>query len=403
MSRFVRTRFVRRSFNTVIVLALLQIGCLPSTTAGGERLLRNSHHPAYGNIGYIPPNAALPDDGEIVIGSPMYGGSCDSCDTCEPSCGVCYEDPCCCSAGGRCGPRWVLYGDHLYLQVTGADVAHAQQQNGLGGAGTVPFGDISTTEMEFNSGFRVGGMIACGPCSGIATSFTHYESDAFTSLDAPVIAGGGGAVGSLVHHPGAALTASVGPVDATYAIDFQLADLMYRGLWRCGPRYEINYLVGAQYGHLDQDFMQSGIFGGGLGGDVDTTTTIDFDGGGLKAGIDAERQLGRGFSIYGRLTAAVMSGRFSNRYSMYNVTTDALLAQSNWKDDRVVSQVEYELGLSLSSMNERWRATAGYMFSHWGNVVTTPEFIDAVQADNYVDVGDTLSFDGFVSRVEYRW
>ena len=40
------------------------------------------------------------------------------------------------------------------------------------------------------------------------------------------------------------------------------------------------------------------------------------------------------------------------------------------------------------------------MFSYWTNTVTTSEFIDAVQADNYTDVGDTLGFNGLVGRVE---
>jgi hypothetical protein len=55
------------------------------------------------------------------------------------------------------------------------------------------------------------------------------------------------------------------------------------------------------------------------------------------------------------------------------------------------------------SASEHWRFASGYMFSHWMNAITVPEFIDAVQADNYTDVGDTLSFDGFVTSVEARW
>jgi hypothetical protein len=350
---------------------------------------------AYGGCGQC--------NGGCGDGNCSYGNcGCDygSCDMgCNAECGAGSE---CCSTCRR-RPRYVVFGEFLYLQATDIDITHAQQQNGIGGAGTVPFGDIGTVEQEFSPGLRVGGMIACGECSGVVASFTHFESDAFGSVEAPDVPGGGGAVGSLVHHPGAALTASAGPVDATYEVDYQLADVMCRTIWKSGPRYEVAYLIGAQYGHLDQDFAQTGIFGGGLGGQVDTSSTIDFDGGGLKAGIDAERRLGHGVSVYGRLTGAAMSGRFSSRYSMFNASTDQLLAQANWKDDRVVGHVEYEVGMSLSSMNEHWRATLGYMFSHWTNVVTTSEFIDAVQFDNYVAVGDTVGFDGLVSRVECRW
>jgi hypothetical protein len=40
---------------------------------------------------------------------------------------------------------------------------------------------------------------------------------------------------------------------------------------------------------------------------------------------------------------------------------------------------------------------------HWFNTVTTPEFVDAVQADNYTDIGDTLSFSGLTSKFEFRY
>ena len=63
--------------------------------------------------------------------------------------------------------------------------------------------------------------------------------------------------------------------------------------------------------------------------------------------------------------------------------------------------LEYELGLGWTSPSGHWRFTTGYMLSHWANVVTTPEFIDAVQADNYTDVDGNLTFNGAVIRVEF--
>jgi hypothetical protein len=362
-------------------------------------------------------------------GEGCYGGGCGNCGgNCGGACGGgyggdcyggdCYGGDCyggyCGDGGGYCGdacdfgagycqPNLRFYVDWLYLEACGTDVAHAQQQDGIGGAGTVPAGDIGTVETEFDNGVRVGFAVACDACSGFETNYTFYETSEFNSLLPPDIPGGAGAVGSLIHHPGAVITASVGPVDATYEIDYQIFDLLYRSTFACSSRYAATYLVGVQFGNLDQVFAQTGEFGGGSGGTIDTLSTIDFDGGGLKAGIDVERNLRCGFSVYGRLTGAMMSGRFSSRYTMFNSTTEVLLAQANWKDDRIVPQVEYELGLAWTSTSDRWRLTTGYMYSHWLNTVTTGEFIDAVQADNYVDVEDTLSFDGFVTRLECRW
>jgi hypothetical protein len=331
-------------------------------------------------------------------------GSCGSCDTyCDPCCSEYCDVECGVAACGPCAPRWSMFGEGLYLQVTDADVTHAQQQDGTGGAGTVPFGEIASLGQDFNPGFRVGGMLACGPCSGVTVSFTHFESDSSSSLEAPLVPGGGGAVGSFVHHPGAALTAWTGPVDAAYAVDFQLADAMCRGLWKNCATHTVGYSIGAQLAHLDQDFSQYGVFGGGAGGAIDTRSNIDFDGGGIKIGVDGERRGKHGIGAYGKLSLAAMTGRFSGRYSMYNESTDQNLAVANWKDDRVIGHFEYEAGVSCTSKCGHWRTAAGYMFSYWTNVVTTNEFVDAVQADNYSDVSGTLNFNGLVGRVECLW
>jgi hypothetical protein len=344
-------------------------------------------------------------------GGDTYGGDCG----CDPygGCGDCSCDPYI-DNGVKCGrdlclerrcrwPKCSVWGEYLYLQVSDVDVAYAQQQDGLGGAGTVPFGDIGTVGTDFESGYRVGGSIACGPCSDVFATYTNFDVDAQSSLAPPDVPAGVGAVGSLVQHPGAAITASTGPLDATYEIDLRMGDIMCRSMLKQGPRYITRWMVGGQYAHLDQDFTQTGFFAGGQTGTVDTRTSIDFDGGGLKAGIDGERWLGHGLSVYGRLTGAVMTGRFSSRYSMFNETTQSQMAAANWKDDRAISNVEYEFGLALTSMDCHWRASVGYMLSYWDNLVTTPEFITAVQNDNYTRVGDSMTFDGGVSRIEFRY
>jgi hypothetical protein len=63
--------------------------------------------------------------------------------------------------------------------------------------------------------------------------------------------------------------------------------------------------------------------------------------------------------------------------------------------------LDYELGVAWTSTQGNLRLAVGYMVSYWFNAVTTPVFIDAVQADNYADVGDTITFDGAVGRIEW--
>ena len=333
-------------------------------------------------------------------------GPCDmgQCELGQCDMGACCDDAACskcCSPWGHCTSVW---GEFLFLHPTGADMVHAQQQDGIGGAGTVPFGQIGVTDPHHEPGYRVGGNLALSNCSSISLSYTFFESDSRSRVNAPIIPGGGGAVGSLVHHPGAAITASAGPVDAEYYVDFQLGDVEYRRLL-FGDNYGwMNYSVGARYAHLDQEFDQAGIFAGGATGLIHTSTDVEFDGGGAMFGLDGERRFGRrGLSLYGNVGVSPIVGQFSSIYTLTNETTDQLLTEARWKDDRFVTIVDFEIGVAWTSRNKLWRVSSGYTASFWYNTVTTPTFVDAVQANNYVDIGDTLAFDGVTTRLERRF
>jgi len=291
------------------------------------------------------------------------------------------------------------------LQASDADVTHAQQQNGIGGAGTVPFGVIGSADPDYEPAFRVGMDVAINDCSSLFFSYSQFESRTADLVNPPNIPGGGGAVGSLVHHPGASITASAGPVTANYDIDFQLADFGIRRKWKAGPRYIINWSIGGRYAHLEQDFLQAGTFSGGATGQIDTATNVDFDGGGLRFGIDGERRFGcHGFSLYAKANVSPMVGTVQADYTMQNVTAgNLLLANAIWKDDRVITVLDYEAGISWAGPWNKWRASLGYQAAHWFNMVTTDSFISAAQATNYVDVEGPLVFSGLVARVERRF
>lgn len=358
------------------------------------------------------PMGAMPMGGMPMNGMSMNGMACPP--GCPQPMSACI-DPCtvpfvpCAPCAIPCIQqpmpiKYSFFGEFLFLHPTGVDMAHAQQQDGIGGAGTVPFGYIGATDFHHEPAVKIGGDMAVSPTTSIAATYTYFESNAVSSVYPPTIPGGGGAVGSLVHHPGAGLTASVGEVHARSVLDFQLADAEYRMRLRNGPCYWINGGVGLRFGHLEQDFGQTGVFGGGQGGAVTTQSEIDFNGGGLKVGIDGGRNLGnRGFSVYGRAAVSPMVGEFNSDYSMYNDTTDVLLAQASWNDDRIVTLLDYEVGVAWTGPRRRWRFSAGYTTTHWFNAVTTASFIDNVQANNYVGGEQTISFDGLAARVEHLW
>lgn len=299
-----------------------------------------------------------------------------------------------------------MWGEFLWLRPKGVDMAHAQQQNGTdppgsGAPGTVPWGQIGTASPDYDIGWRAGGEWRFSECESIFASYTFYSSDAVSTVVPPAIPDG--TVGSYVQHPGEDLTFSDGPVQANYDIKFQLGDLACRQVVFCDPCSVWSVFLGARYGHLEQDFLQSEFLS--VGGDsISTSTNVKVDAIGPMAGVDYEHLIGRSrFSFYGRALVAALNGEFKSRYRTLNVTTEEQMALSLWNDNRIIPMLDYELGVAWTGPNRHIRLAAGYLGSHWFNVVTTPVEVNAVKADNYVNVDDTISFDGLTAHAEFRW
>lgn len=326
------------------------------------------------------------------------GGCEDGCETgCEDGCGM----PCCET------PFWThrtyLFGEYLYLLPTDVDMAHAIQQNGVGGPGTVPAGAVGVLQPGFTSAYRAGFGVAIGCNATIAASYSNFHTHTTDTLAAP-LGIVGGTVASLVFHPeslNAGSTSSL--VDASYGLHYQLADIEFRRLLSGSCKHAVNYSVGVRYGKLQQGFLQIGNFAPPTG-TIQTTSDIDFEGVGLRAGLDGEHRLGySGFAGYGKLSMNVLFGEFRSSFLQLDTTTTDVQANSTWNDRRVVPLLDYEVGISWTSRNGHWRASTGYYTAFWFNTITTGQFVQAVQTADFVDLGETMVFNGLVSRVEFRF
>lgn len=291
-----------------------------------------------------------------------------------------------------------VFGEFLYLKPTNVGVTHAQQQFVPG----VPFGQIAATDFDYEPGVRIGGDLAVSSHSSIAASYTYFESGVSSSLGPPTVNGVTGEVGSLVHVPSVGILGADAGVVAQSEFDFQLADLEYRTRLRQGQQYWINGGIGLRYGQLEQSFAQSGDFD--VVGEVDTNAAVDFNGGGVKFALDGGRNIGsRGFSLYGRTSLSPLAGSYRSTYSMFNDDLDTTLAQANWKEDRITTLLDYEVGVAWTGPRQRWRFSAGYTQAFWFNAVTTAEYIDAVQTSDYGGISDTIMLNGLTARVEHLW
>lgn len=302
-----------------------------------------------------------------------------------------------------CPPFWAhrsaAFGELLLLRARDVEVAYAMPIDGpiAPGAPGIQVGPTGVADLEYDVGFRVGFNFALDHCSSVALVYSQLDSSASDAISATAP----DVVRSLVMHPNSANAA----VDnlmarATNSVDFQLADIDFRHVWSASDCHVVNWVVGARYAHLDQDFSSEFE---NLG--VSTVDTdIKFDGGGLRLGLEAERRARGGLSLYAKSYASFVAGDFDASYRQYDVVADSTVFNS-WNGGRLVTMLDLEAGLSWTSAGGGLRATAGYTISGWYNTAKTNDWINAVRGGNYLDMTDSevLTFDGFTTRLEYRW
>ena len=306
-----------------------------------------------------------------------------------------------------CSPVWAhrsgILGEVMILRARNAEVAYAAAIDGA----IVPppnppiqVGPIAVVDPDFSAGFRVGGVYAMDDCSSISATYSRFQSSGTGAVAtaAPLV------LRSLVLHPG---TANAGSdflsATAWNNIRFDLVDVDYRAVWASDDLWVVNYLIGARYAGLKQQFGASYT---GTGTTDTLATNTNFDGAGVRVGIDGQRfACNSGFMVYGRSSASFVAGEFRSSY-LQGSDVDPVIVNTSWRAGRIVSILDLELGAGWQSRCGRVRISGGYMVMGWFNAIPSNQWINAVQNNNFTGLGSNVSaitFDGLTTRLEYRW
>lgn len=362
---------------------------------GGYDAYQDEYYPG----GSPPPAAAIEQVSNLTYqpapatpeAASVPGGDYDNCGSC------CTTSPC----RTCCDPYWAhytgIYGEWLYLRVRNDGVANSLPQNGIG-PGAVPFGTVATNSPTYQpEGFRVGVSYAMNRYSSLWAGYTYWQgiSNGSTFTNPPLV------VHSLVTLPQTGTAASDGVAALSRLnVRFQFADVEYRRLIAGGANWYVNYAVGARYANLQQLFSQAQVNGPTQTG---VTSRIGMDAAGSRVGLIASRKCATsGFFFYGNAFADILVGNFRSNYQQVNNFQQTQVL-SSWKDFRPVPILEYELGAGWQSKSGRFRVSGGYYFACWFNTVSTSNYIQAVQTNNYVNIGNAITFDGLVLRGQYNY
>lgn len=295
-------------------------------------------------------------------------------------------------------PTYSFFADIIYLSPSNQEVAIAVPADGPIDFRRVPVqaGPTLLAEFDYEPGFRLGGAMRFTDCSQVRTTFTWLEAstNAAASTNPPLV------MWPMVTHPQVDLAdRQFLDAGARYLLDIELFDADWVRVLTIGPFHRLDFVLGVRYAGLSQE-LRSFFVANGLD---QVATDVNFNGGGIRVGLEGEWfDTCRTWLIYAKSAASFTAGEFRCGYRQDN-NLGRRLVETSWKADRVVSMLDLEIGLGWQSRNDALRLTAGYMVSGWHNVITVPEYIDSVRANSYTGMGDFITFDGFVGRVDFRF
>ncbi len=336
-------------------------------------------------------------------------GACGCADECADGCCGCAA---CCPPivplVAACPPgswlhRGFVFGEFLMLRPRNAEVAFGVQVNSATAPPAVPvqIGGVGVVDPTYEPGYRFGfGMVI--DCTRSATlSYTNFESRANATLNrVNSLLNPNSVIQGILLHPGTINAQSTGNIAAArLGIDFSFIDADYRELFSYGPNHQYAYLIGARYAQLDQGFnMSVGVNNANF-----LSSRINFDGVGARFGLEGERYTaGRTLFMYGKSIGSLVAGEFSAFHNQGSNANPSIV-NTSWKAGRIVPILETEFGLGVQNGSGSLRLTAGYMFNAWFNTPVIDEWVNAVQTNSYRDIDNGISFDGFTTRLEFRF
>lgn len=309
---------------------------------------------------------------------------CDSCDCCPD-------------------PLWVhrsgVFADLLVLRPGNIDYIYAVEQTGTLPTDS-PTGPLGRVGFDTAVGYRIGVNHCLSDCSSIQASYTWFQDGTNNTIVANP-----GTV--LIFQPGVPSIPNVGAssiqASAQYDIRFQQLDIDYRGLLYGTCDSAVNYFAGFRYANLDQRFSAQEDVGAPVGL-TSARTEINFDGFGIGFGLDGIRRSSySGLLIYGRASSSFVAGEVKADYLQTSQFGPNSIVGNQLVDYRILTILQTELGLGWQSHCGRIRATVGWQVAGWFNALTTPSYIPGVQNRRFDNLDETITFDGLVTRLEWRF
>jgi hypothetical protein len=285
---------------------------------------------------------------------------------------------------------WFADASYLYWRARRRDLDFAIVDTGL----TVgPVGTVESLHWNPESGVRAGfGYYFPESSADIRLEYTYFHSRDARLLVAPP----GGRLWATAAAPFG--FTSVALASGVSSLNHNVLDLEMGERFQCSDCFSVRICGGARWASVDQglDVTYDGAAGvpGIVAVGAQVHNPIEFDGGGLRFGAEAEWRMPWNLSFFLHGYGSMVVGDLRTEYSEFNAGAAVVSVVEHFY--KVIPVVEMGAGISYRVNNLRF--SVGYEFANWFGLVDSPDFVDDVHAGKIKRRAADLSLDGLVVK-----
>jgi hypothetical protein len=279
------------------------------------------------------------------------------------------------------------------LFISGEYLYWTAREDGLNYAQVGLEGHLKKISPEWRNGFRVGAGFNF-PKSGfdLVALWTHFTSHASSSAHAtnllPVWA-----------HPDNALMRTATFAKGSWSLNLNTVDLecshssWFGGCFSLRPFFGGRWLKIEQALHTRYDYATTPVVVGRL------RSTSDFDGGGLRAGVDLRYSFGAGFSLSSLLSASLLYGEASTHFCLKEDATQIGKSHSSSLEGLSALQLNLVLGWDTHFWRDRCHIAlfAGWEQNAFFGANRMSHYLGNLGQGNYFQEKGNLTLQGLIA------
>ena len=257
-----------------------------------------------------------------------------------------------------------------------------------------PEGSIQSDPWHSRAAFRVGAGYRLPEDNwDVGFFYTYLHDDSGAGLTNAA----GGQLFATQTHPGTVEFANRATADAT--LSYNVYDLEISRTADVSQHLSVRPFGGLRFADINQNF--SVLYDGADANRDIVGSRIKFDGGGLRAGGQADWKVLDHISLYGRAAGSLMVGDFNVTQSEFN--NNGTTPLTNVRESfRKITPV-LEMGVGVAYHTEHFRLSLGYEVTNWFNLVDSPSFVDDVHQGKYQRNVSDLGVDGLAVKAEVTY